>query len=57
MRYVKGNYNRLMADRMFEWNETEWIIDRNGQFKLKDDMNNTEIDTITISPLFSIEEQ
>jgi hypothetical protein len=38
MRFAKGNYNRLMADNMYEWNNQEWIVE------LKDD----EIDAVDL---------
>jgi hypothetical protein len=56
MRYEKTKYNRMVADRMFEWQSDEWIIDRNGNLKLRDELSDIEINTITISPVYSLEE-
>ena len=56
MRYDKDKYNRVIADRMFEWQSDEWQIDRNGNLKLRDELSDKEINTITISPVYSAEE-
>ena len=58
MRYERDNYNRLMADRMYDWDRDEWVIDKNGHLMLRDELSDNfrEIDTMTISPLFSTEE-
>ena len=56
MRYNKSNYNRLSADNMYEWNDQEWIVDKNGQIRLWDDAVDNEMETVAINPLYSIDE-
>jgi hypothetical protein len=48
MRYNIENYNRLTADRMLEWQENEWLVDKHGMLKMRDDDESIE----TISPLY-----
>ena len=59
MRFSKNNYNRLVADKMHEWNDESWIFDRNGRMRSVEDIEyfNSEIDTITLSPIFSAEKE
>ena len=53
MRY-DNRYNRIVADRMFEWESEEWIIDHNGNLKLRDELtDDSGIESVTISPLYS----
>jgi hypothetical protein len=51
MRY-ENKYNRLVADRLFEWHSDEWIIDRHGNITLREDMADYSQDN-SITPLFS----
>jgi len=37
MRYDK-KYNKFTADRLFEWEMDEWVIDRNGNLMLKQEL-------------------
>lgn len=55
MRFNNSNYNRITAQQMFDWTD-QWIIDKHGNLTLKDELSDSEIDTITIQPSSSAED-
>ena len=56
MRFNKSNYNRLTATQLFGLDDNEWMMDKHGHLTLKEEFLDTEIETTTINPAYSVED-